>query len=116
MALPTNGATPGGFNQPTAHAVAAASGAVGNWNIPVAAHSVRVYQRGTAEVFITVDGSTPAAGSDNQWYLPGVAGAYTDISITEAPQGEVVQGGEVGPNLQAVCATAALSLYVVVND
>lgn len=99
---------------PQSVALTASAAAVGSVTFATIVKLVTVYNRtGTNEVFVTVDGSTPTVGGNNQFYVPGFIGASAQIPIASLNPVETPTG--VFPTLRAI-STGALSLYLVVNE
>lgn len=100
-------------NTPNSFAMSAVLNVAASQALTALAQIITVYNRGTAEVFITVDGSTPTVGGNAQWYLPAPAGSSVEITMSGPNQAEAGSGDY--PVVQAI-SSAALLLYVVVNQ
>jgi hypothetical protein len=100
-------------NTPVAWALSASANAVGTQVLEPDIHAITVVNRptGTSEVFITLDGSTPTVGGNNQWYVP--PGGIVTIPVATAPQAELASQTPV--TLQAISATA-LSIWIEVDQ
>lgn len=97
------------FGNPVSAAVAGTSPQI--YTPGVNANSVRFYNQAATAVYITVGGTATVAGA-NEWYLPGVIGAYIDVNIHE----QWMQGEQPQTILSfSLASSATIAVYAVVS-
>jgi hypothetical protein len=99
-----------GPNTPTSHNLTAAANTAGSWTCPVLASLITVTNEGTANAWVTVDGSTPTVNGDGQYFVP--TGGYEEIPIVENTAAE---GGTGTLTIKGI-STGALSLWIEVDQ
>ena len=95
-----------GPNTPTSHNLTAAASTVGSWQLPTRPSLITVTNEGTANAWVTVDGTAPTVNGDNEYFVP--TGGYEEIPITEI-------AGTAAITIQGI-STQALSLWVEVDQ
>ncbi len=101
------------LNQPTSHGLGAGAGVAASWVIPRYVTLMTIENRLASEVSITVDGTTPVVGADNEYLLPGEIGATIQIPLTEVTPSD--DANAPTPTLQAIGA-AIWSFWIQVDQ